>query len=240
MEGVAAAPIALIRMRAVAVLAVMVMAIAAGACGRGPDPDPEAAVRPGEPASTKSVRAPMPAPAPPLVLAARRQIGVTLTYDPAYVRLAYPGGDVPQDRGVCTDVVIRALRSQGLDLQRSVHEDLRRNFSAYPQQWGQRGPDASIDHRRVPVMQRWFERQGWSQTVSDRPDDYRAGDLVTWKLDNGLAHIGIVSNRKTAGVPLIIHNIGAGTHEDDILFRYRITGLYRPVLPAQAAASQRQ
>lgn len=183
---------------------------------------------------------PLPAPGPPLVLAARRQIGVTLVYDPAYVRLPYPGGDVPADRGVCTDVVIRALRSEGLDLQRSVHEDMRRNFSAYPRQREQRAPDASIDHRRVPVLQRWFERQGWSQTVSDRPDDYRAGDLVTWRLDNGLAHIGIVSNRKAAGIPLIIHNIGGGTQEDDILFRYTITGLYRPALPAQADSAQRQ
>lgn len=209
-------------------IAATLAAIAIGACDRGPQSAPQRTVGRQEETSRRV----LPPPAPPLVLAARRQIGVTLAYDPAYVRLAYPGGDVPQGRGVCTDVVIRALRSQGLDLQRSVHEDLRRNFSAYPQQWGQRGPDLSIDHRRVPVLQRWFERQGWSREVSGRPDDYLAGDLVTWRLDNGLAHIGIVSNRKATGVPLIIHNIGAGTREDDILFRYRITGLYRPALPA--------
>lgn len=214
----------------------MVAAILAlAACDRAP---PSSSPRTAD--AVETARTPLPAPAPPLVLAARRQIGVTLVYDPAYVRLAYPGGDVPADRGVCTDVVIRALRSEGLDLQRSVHEDMRWNFSAYPRQRGQRAPDASIDHRRVPVLQRWFERQGWSQTVSDRPDDYRAGDLVTWRLDNGLAHIGIVSNRKAAGIPLIIHNIGGGTQEDDILFRYQITGRYRPALSAQAGSAQRQ
>ena len=220
------------RRAACAALAATLVALAA--CERTPQPAPQSAVR------NERAPRPPPPPAPPFVLAARRQIGLTLAYDPAYVRLAYPGGDVPMDRGVCTDVVIRAFRTQGLDLQRSVHEDMRRNFSAYPRQPGQRAPDASIDHRRVPVLQRWFERQGWSRPVSERADDYRPGDLVTWRLDNGLAHIGIVSNRKAAGVPMIIHNIGAGTREDDILFRYRITGRYRPAATADAGAAQRR
>lgn len=178
--------------------------------------------------------APHAAPAtstPPLVIAARRQIGVTTRYDPAYVRLPYPNGDVPQDRGVCTDVVIRALRTEGLDLQRSVHEDMRTNFAKYPQKWGLRGPDRNIDHRRVPNLQTWFARQGWSRTPTRNASDYRAGDLVTWMLPGNLPHIGIVGDRTSlTGTPLIVHNIGRGTREEDILFAYPITGHYRPVL----------
>ncbi len=169
---------------------------------------------------------------PPLVGAARRQIGVTLAYDPAYVRMPYPGGDVPASRGVCTDVVIRAFRAQGVDLQQHVHEDMRAHFAAYPQQWGLNGPDSNIDHRRVPNLQTWFDRKGWSVAVTRRVEDYRAGDLVTWMLPGNLPHIGIVSDRRTplSNVPLIIHNIGRGAREDDILFDYTITGHYRPAL----------
>jgi uncharacterized protein YijF (DUF1287 family) len=164
----------------------------------------------------------------PLVRAARQQIGVTRYYDPAYVRLDYPGGDVPQDRGVCTDVVIRALRSEGLDLQQVVHEDMRNHFADYPALWGLRGPDRNIDHRRVPNLRRWFERQGWSLPASEHATDYLPGDLVTWRLDSGVPHIGIVSERRsTDGTPRIIHNIGQGTREDDILFDHAITGHYR-------------
>jgi len=173
-------------------------------------------------------------PTPPhgvaLVAAARKQIGVTVAYDPAYVRLPYPGGDVPASRGVCTDVVIRALRIQRIDLQQRVHEDMRAHFAKYPQKWGLRGPDSNIDHRRVPNLQTWFERQGWSLPVTSRAADYRAGDLVTWMLPGNLPHIGIVSDRRAmlGGTPLIIHNIGRGTREEDILFDHRITGHYRP------------
>lgn len=172
------------------------------------------------------------APSPPLVAAARRQIGVTVRYDPAYVVLPYPMGDVAQDRGVCTDVVIRALRAQGLDLQRRVHEDMQAHFDVYPKKWGLRTPDANIDHRRVPNLQTWFDRQGWSVPVRDRDDDYRAGDIVTWTLPGHLDHIGIVSDRRSpfTHAPLILHNIGHGTREDDILFAYPITGHYRPRL----------
>lgn len=165
-----------------------------------------------------------------LVTAARRQIGVTVSYDPAYVRLPYPGADVPASRGVCTDVVIRALRTQRIDLQQRVHEDMRAHFAKYPQEWGLRGPDSNIDHRRVPNLQTWFERQGWSVPVTSHAADYRAGDLVTWMLPGNLPHIGIVSDRRTmiGGTPLIIHNIGRGTREEDILFDHKITGHYRP------------
>jgi uncharacterized protein len=167
----------------------------------------------------------------PLVVAARRQIGVTVVYDPAYVRLPYPGGDVPASRGVCTDVVIRAFRTQGWDLQQRVHEDMRAHFAKYPQKWGLRGPDSNIDHRRVPNLQTWFARQGWSQTATRNAASYRAGDLVTWMLPGNLPHIGIVSDRRSrTGTPLIIHNIGNGAREENILFDYPITGHYRPKL----------
>ncbi len=173
-----------------------------------------------------------------LVLDARQQVGVTLSYDPAYRRLSYPGGDVPVATGVCTDVVIRALRQQGLDLQEAVHRDMRGNFSVYPKNWGLSRPDSNIDHRRVPNLMTWFKRQGWALAVKQDASAYRAGDIVTWDLGRGLTHIGIVSDRQAAtGTPLVLHNIGRGTQEEDILFAYRITGHYRP-LAQQASAGQ--
>ena len=137
--------------------------------------------------------------------------------------LAYPGGDVPHDRGVCTDVVVRALRRQGIDLQRAIHEDIRAHYLDYPQQWGLNNPDRNIDHRRVPNQTRWLERQGWARPLTNVASDYQAGDIVAWKLSgSGLLHIGIVSDRKTTdGTPLILPNIGNGTRENDILFRKR-------------------
>ena len=154
---------------------------------------------------------------------------MTTRYDPAYFSLAYPNGDPPPDRGVCTDVVIRALRTQGVDLQQRIHEDMRQDFTAYPQLWDLSRPDRNIDHRRVPNQMRWFERQGWQQPISTRADDYAAGDIVAWKLNgNGLLHVGIVSDRRLAdGTPLILHNIAQGTQEQDLLFRHSIIGHYR-------------
>jgi hypothetical protein len=164
----------------------------------------------------------------PLVAAARAQIGVTLYYDPAYVRLAYPGGDVDIARGVCTDVIVRAYRTLGLDLQRAVHEDMRAHWHAYPKLWGLRQPDRHIDHRRVPNLAVWFQRHGESLPITDRAADYAAGDIVTWRLPSGVPHIGIVSDRLSpAGIPLVVHNIGFGTREDDVLFVYTVTGHYR-------------
>jgi len=164
-----------------------------------------------------------------LVRAARAQIGVTVRYDPAYVRLAYPGGDVPPDRGVCTDVVIRACRkAYGCDLQRLVHEDIRRAFFAYPKIWGRKRPDSNIDHRRVPNLQAFFERHKARLPVSKRGADYLPGDLVTQMLPGSLPHIVIVSDqRRGDGLPLVIHNIGQGTREEDWLFGAPITGHYR-------------
>ncbi len=159
---------------------------------------------------------------------ARRQIGVTVEYDGSYERLSYPGGDVPIERGVCTDVVIRALRHLDFDLQKEVHEDMKRNFSAYPKRWGLKRPDKNIDHRRVPNLQTFFKRRGWSRPVTQKAADYKPGDLVTCTVGGNLPHIMIVSDRKSKdGTPLIIHNIGAGTEEEDCLFTFPLTGHYR-------------
>ena len=165
---------------------------------------------------------------------ARRQIGVTVEYDGSYERLAYPGGDVPMERGVCTDVVIRALRLLNFDLQKEVHEDMKRNFSRYPKRWGLKCPDRNIDHRRVPNLQTFFKRKGWSLPVTDEPSDYNAGDLVTCTVGGNLPHIMIVSDRcNDEGVPLIIHNIGGGTEEEDALFMFPLNGHYRVQLPGK-------
>lgn len=165
------------------------------------------------------------APAAALLAAARAQIGVTVVYDPAYVQLAYPGGDVPRDRGVCTDVVIRAYRDAlDADLQRAVHEDMRANFGKYPKLWGLRSTDRNIDHRRVPNLRRFFERKGAELTGAD----YLPGDLVTMTVPQNLPHIAIVSDAiGRSGQPMIVHNIGAGTREEDRLAEFPLTGHYR-------------
>jgi uncharacterized protein YijF (DUF1287 family) len=177
------------------------------------------------------------AQAQPLVEAARHQIGVTRFYDAAYRRIAYPGGDVPPDRGVCTDVIVRAYRRLGVDLQVLVHEDMRRNWAAYPKHWGLKQPDPHIDHRRVPNLAVFFTRHGQRLNVSDKPADYRPGDIVTWRLDTGVPHIGLVSDRRSwLATPLVIHNIGAGTREENALFDHEITGRYRYTPPKRMAA----
>ena len=163
---------------------------------------------------------------------ARRQIGVTVEYDGSYEKLSYPGGDVPIERGVCTDVVIRALRHLGFDLQKEVHEDMKKNFSHYPKRWGLKRPDRNIDHRRVPNLQTFFKRRGRSLPITDKAEDYKPGDLVTCLVGGNLPHIMIVSDRRNEnGVPLIIHNIGYGTQEEDELFTFPLTGHYRLKLP---------
>lgn len=160
-----------------------------------------------------------------IVLDARQQIGQTLYYDPAYTTLKYPMGDVPMIKGVCTDVIIRALRLQGVDLQKLIHEDMKKSFAVYPKKWGLKSTDRNIDHRRVPNIMTYFNRQGYE--VKDK--NYKAGDIVTWDLGKGLVHIGIISNQKSLvnSTPLVIHNIGSGTQENNILFDYKITGHYR-------------
>ncbi len=168
--------------------------------------------------------------APPdlLVDSATAQVGVTTSYDGGYRTLSYPGGDVPMDRGVCTDVLIRAYRKLGIDLQQRVHEDMSVAWNAYPKLWRLKAPDRNIDHRRVPNLQTFFARQGASLPPSRESRSYRPGDIVTWLLPQGLPHIGIIARTRThKGTPLVIHNIGLGTQVEDILFRYRITGHYR-------------
>lgn len=167
-----------------------------------------------------------------IVTAARTQVGVTVIYDGSYRTLRYPGGDVPADRGVCTDVIVRALRvARSLDLQRALHEDLVANPQDYRRRarWGNAGPDANIDHRRVPNQMTYFTRQGWSRPLDTEASAYLPGDIVAWDLGRGILHVGIVTDRRApTGTPLVVHNIGAGAREDDILFRFAIIGHYRP------------
>lgn len=160
---------------------------------------------------------------------AKRQVGVTRYYDPGYRSIRYPNGDVPMDRGVCTDVVIRAYRSAGIDLQVLVHEDMKSNFAKYPRTWGLRAPDTNIDHRRVPNLAMFFFRKGGSLPVTRKGVDYKPGDVVTWLLTAGVPHIGVVSDVPVRGTDrfLVVHNIGRGTEMEDVLFSYRLTGHYR-------------
>jgi len=152
-----------------------------------------------------------------------------VTYDPSYFSIGYPGGDVPSDKGVCTDVVIRAYRKLGIDLQKEVHEDMKANFQAYPNHWGLRSTDKNIDHRRVPNLMTFFKRSGAEISISEKAADYLPGDVVSWQLSGGLTHIGIVVNRKSQDGErhLIVHNIGAGQVLEDCLFDYKIIGHYR-------------
>jgi uncharacterized protein YijF (DUF1287 family) len=165
-----------------------------------------------------------------LVAAAQKQVGVTLAYDPAYTRLDYPGGDVPRERGVCTDVIVRAYRdSLAIDLQVLVHEDMRKAFSAYPALWGLKRTDRNIDHRRVANLQAFFKRAGAALAISESGSDYRPGDIVSQILPGNLPHIAIVADEQTAdgARPLVVHNIGAGARLEDVLFAYPVTGHYR-------------
>jgi uncharacterized protein YijF (DUF1287 family) len=157
------------------------------------------------------------------------QAGVTTEYDPAYVALEYPGGDVPEKTGVCSDVVVRAFRKAGIDLQKEVHEDMKAARSEYPTRWGAIGPDKNIDHRRVLNLMKYFERKGKSLPISDAATDYQPGDIIAWELTSGVDHIGIVTNMlsESADQYLIVHNIGAGTRIEDVMFAWTIKGHYR-------------
>ena len=183
--------------------------------------------------ATITVAKPLPA-SMDIVNVARSQIGITLQYRPAYEKMAYPNGDIPRTRGVCTDVIIRALRdARGVDLQQEVHIDMQKNFAAYPKNWGiNQKLDSNIDHRRVPNLMTYFARQ--KLTVSNSAAaKFLPGDIVAWNLGRGLQHIGIVTDKKgSTGTPLIIHNIGRGTLEEDILNEYKIIGHSR--FPAMA------
>lgn len=163
-----------------------------------------------------------------LVTNAIEQTKITTSYDPAYIKLTYPGGDVPMNTGVCTDVVIRAFRAINIDLQKEVHEDMQRNFAIYPRNWGLTKTDSNIDHRRVPNLMVWLQRQHKSIPITNNDRDYQPGDIVTWDVGGGQQHIGIVSNiRAGSGRFEIVHNIGAGAKVEDILFQWRQIGHYR-------------
>ena len=166
-----------------------------------------------------------------LVTAALERTHHAVHYDGSYIQLDYPGGDVPAHIGVCTDVVIRSYRAVGIDLQVRVHEDMKAHFAAYPSHriWGLSGPDPNIDHRRVPNLQSFFDRNGVVLNVTREAADYSPGDIVTWMLPGNVPHIGIVTNRidPESGHRLVVHNIGAGPKLDDALFKYEITGHYR-------------
>jgi uncharacterized protein len=166
-----------------------------------------------------------------LVEAAIERTHHTVRYDPAYIRIPYPNGDVSSDTGVCTDEIIRAYRVVGIDLQKEVHEDMLHNFSAYPNQrrWLLAHTDTNIDHRRVPNLMAFFTRKGELLSMSARSEDYSPGDLVTWDLGGNVPHIGIVVNHKSVqtGRYLVVHNIGRGPQMEDVLFNWRVTGHYR-------------
>lgn len=157
------------------------------------------------------------------------QAGVTTGYDPSYVALDYPGGDVPETTGVCSDVVVRAFRKAGIDLQKEVYEDMKAARSEYSNKWGANNPDRNIDHRRVLNLMTYFKRQGKSLSISSSATDYQPGDVVAWELSNGIDHIGIVTNMLSASDDryLIVHNIGAGTRVEDVLFDWTVKGHYR-------------
>jgi uncharacterized protein YijF (DUF1287 family) len=166
-----------------------------------------------------------------LVEAALKRTKHNVTYDGRYLSIPYPNGDVPANIGVCTDVVIRSYRAIGTDLQKLVHEDMAANFEAYPSKriWGLNSTDKNIDHRRVPNLQTFLSRQGETLAISDKAEDYKPGDLVTWMVSGNLPHIGIVTDKVSffSGNPKIVHNIGSGPQLEDMLFSYPITGHYR-------------
>lgn len=164
-----------------------------------------------------------------LAAAAEERTKSKVTYDSSYYRISYPNGDVPADRGVCTDVVIRSYRKLGIDLQREVHEDMAKHFKLYPKIFGLKGPDTNIDHRRVPNLITFFTRKGAALPITDKSEDYQPGDLVTWMLPTGQGHIGVVTHQKNFWRTRyqIVHNIGAGDVMEDVLFDWKITGHFR-------------
>lgn len=152
-----------------------------------------------------------------------------VTYDPRYFSIPYPNGDIPSNKGVCTDVIIRAYREIGVDLQKEVHQDMKSNFNLYPKIWGLKTTDKNIDHRRVPNLMLYFKRKGAEKSITTNPKDYIPGDVVCWNLGGAITHIGIVVDKKSNDGKryLIVHNIGAGQVLEDCLFDFKIIGHYR-------------
>ncbi|HEU0252863.1 MAG TPA: DUF1287 domain-containing protein [Pyrinomonadaceae bacterium] len=209
-------------------LLLLIGVLAAGGCQR-----PATVINRGPAVPPNPTIKPLPDDASPqlrqMLDGAIAQAGVTTGYDPSYVALEYPGGDVPEKTGVCSDVVVRAFRKAGLDLQKEVHEDMKVARPEYPTKWGPIGPDRNIDHRRVLNLMVYFKRQGKSLPISSDAADYQPGDIVAWELTSGIDHIGIVTNMLSDSGDryLIVHNIGAGTRIEDVLFAWTIKGHYR-------------
>jgi uncharacterized protein YijF (DUF1287 family) len=158
-------------------------------------------------------------------------IDSSIEYDPSYFSIEYPNGDIPKNKGVCTDVIIRSYRILGIDLQKEIHEDMIANFSAYPnlQKWGMTKTDTNIDHRRVPNLEVFFERNGQELPITQNPKDYKTGEIVTWIINDKLPHVGIITSKKSTDGKrnLIVHNVGNGQVLEDCLFKYKIAGHYR-------------
>jgi uncharacterized protein YijF (DUF1287 family) len=191
-------------------------------------------VKPLKPPEQQTETVSLPAKSPPqlklTIDGAVDQIGKTTNYDPSYQKIEYPNGDVPIETGVCSDVIVRAFRHAGIDLQKDLHEDMKDNFAAYPTRWGLKTTDANIDHRRVPNLQTFFTRKGKSLSTDGGAETFLPGDIVTWDLQlGGTEHVGMVVNvwYKPTQRYLIVHNIGAGTCMEDVLFAWKITGHYR-------------
>ena len=212
----------------------LLLALACAGCGAASKASQTARTAANQARAAGEQSAPRPSSGSPfldkLVEAAVERTSHQVRYDASYFVIDYPGGDVPAEVGVCTDEVIRSYRAVGVDLQKEVHEDMGRDFSAYPRKWGLKKPDPNIDHRRVPNLMTFFERQGASLPVTADARDYRPGDIVTWDLNSQMTHIGIVVNvpsEADLSRMLIVHNIGAGPQMEDVLFNWKITGHYR-------------
>jgi len=190
-------------------------------------------VKPLKPPVQQTETIPLSARSPPqlklTIDGAIDQIGKTTSYDPSYQKIEYPNGDVPIETGVCSDVIVRAFRKGGIDLQKDLHEDMKGNFSVYPTRWGLKVTDPNIDHRRVPNLQTYFSRKGKSLATDGGSETFQPGDIVTWDLGLGTEHVGMVVNvwNKPTQRYLIVHNIGGGTLMEDVLFAWKITGHYR-------------
>jgi uncharacterized protein YijF (DUF1287 family) len=216
-------------MRSLRWLAALAVLVPLGACDAAPEVAPQAASGSTQAWVNRDWKDPRIPFGLRLSAAAEERARHRVIYDAAYERIAYPNGDVAAGRGVCSDEIVRAYRLVGLDLQRLVHEDMRRAFHVYPKRWGLTGPDSNIDHRRVPNLATFFARAGTSLRPSTNGDDYKPGDVVAWALADGRPHIGMVTERRSADGkrPLVMHNIGMGPQIEDMLFGLTITGHYR-------------
>jgi uncharacterized protein YijF (DUF1287 family) len=210
-------------------IALAIASLFVGACQR----QVARTLKPLKPAEQQTEVRALPAKSSPnlklIIEGATEQVGKTTSYDPSYQKIDYPNGDVPIETGVCSDVIVRAFRKAGIDLQKDVHEDMKENFAAYPTRWGLNGTDTNIDHRRVPNLQTYLTRKGKSLATDGGSETFLPGDIVTWDLGGKVDHVGMVVNvwYKPTQRYLIVHNIGAGTRMEDALFSWKITGHYR-------------